>query len=104
MTNIFKNKKILVTGGSGSIGKALALRSLKEGAIQVKVFSNDENGQYEMEREIGSNKKIKFLIGDIRDEDRVDEIMKGANIVFHAAKRCMRRSMMKLMPELATFL
>ncbi len=85
MVNIFKNKKILVTGGSGSIGKALVLRALSEGAKEVKVFSNDENGQYEMEQEIGSNKKVEFLIGDIRDENRVYEIIKGVNIVFHAA-------------------
>ena len=85
MANIFKNKKILVTGGSGTIGKALAIRALKEGAKQVKVFSNDENGQYEMEKEIGSSKKVEFLIGDIRDEDRVHEVVSGSDIVFHAA-------------------
>ena len=63
----------------------MVLRALNEGAKEVKVFSNDENGQYEMERETGQNKKIEFLIGDIRDEDRVNQVVKGTNIVFHAA-------------------
>jgi len=85
MENLFRGKTILIMGGSGSIGKALSYKALSSGAKLVKVFSNDENGQYDMEKEIGPSKRIEFLIGDIRDEDRVNQVVKGVNLVFHAA-------------------
>jgi len=85
MKSNFKGKKILVTGGTGSIGSALVKKSLELGAKNVKVFSNDENGLYELEQIYNQNKKLQFLIGDIRDEDRINNIVKGTDIIFHAA-------------------
>ncbi len=80
-----KGKNILITGGTGSIGQALAKRALMEGASSVKIFSNDENGQFDMETEFGGNERLSFVIGDIRDEERVNYIVKGTDIIFHAA-------------------
>lgn len=82
--NILKNKKILITGGTGSIGEALVRKALSSGSKNIKVFSNDENALYEMELEYG-NKNIEFIIGDIRNESTVNSIVKGIDIVFHAA-------------------
>jgi len=84
MTSILKNKNILVTGGSGSIGQSIVKKALEDGAKSVKVFSNDENGLYEMEQ-IFTNKKIEYVVGDIRHSETVNFAVKGIDIIFHAA-------------------
>jgi FlaA1/EpsC-like NDP-sugar epimerase len=81
---ILKNKTILITGGTGSIGEALVKKSLLDGAKKIKVFSNDENGLYEMELEFGKD-NLEFIIGDVRNIDTVNSIVKGVDIIFHAA-------------------
>ena len=85
MSSILKGKSILVTGGSGSIGQALVNKALSSGAEHVKIFSNDENSLYEMEEKFGPNKKLEFVIGDVRDETRINYVVKGVDIIFHAA-------------------
>jgi len=85
MAPYLKGKTVLITGGSGSIGQALAKRALLDGASHVKIFSNDENGQYDMETELGRDKRLEFVIGDIRDEERVNYIVKNIDVIFHAA-------------------
>lgn len=85
MKSIVKNKTILVTGGTGSIGKTLVEKSIKEGAKKIIVFSNDENGLFEMESENTLDEKIEYIIGDIRDIDAVRNAVKGCDIIFHAA-------------------
>ena len=84
MTSILKNKNILVTGGSGSIGQSIVKKALDDGAKSVTVFSNDENGLYEMEQ-IFRNKKIEYVVGDIRNSETVNSSVKGIDIIFHAA-------------------
>ncbi len=84
MTSILKNKNILVTGGSGSIGQSIVKKALEDGAKSIKVFSNDENGLYEMEQ-IFTNKKIEYVVGDIRNSETVNFAVKGIDIIFHAA-------------------
>ena len=84
MSMILKNKNILVTGGSGSIGQAIVTKALEDGAKLIKVFSNDENGLYEMEQTF-TDKKIEFIIGDVRDFETVNSIVKNTDIIFHAA-------------------
>lgn len=84
MSTILKNKNILVTGGSGSIGQAIVTKALEDGAKSIKVFSNDENGLYEMEQ-IFTDKKIEFIIGDIRNSETVNSTVKNVDIIFHAA-------------------
>ena len=84
MTSILKNKNILVTGGSGSIGQSIVKQALEDGAKHVKIFSNDENGLYEMEQ-IFTNKKIEYVVGDIRNSESVNSAVKGIDIIFHTA-------------------
>ena len=84
MSPLLKGKNILVTGGSGSIGKELVKKSLIEGASLVRIFSNDENALYETELEF-SGKNIEYVIGDIRNFETVNSIVQGIDIVFHAS-------------------
>ena len=84
MSSILKGKKILVTGGSGSIGKELVKKSLIEGASLVRIFSNDENALYETELEF-SGKNIDYVIGDIRNSETVNSIVKDIDIIFHTS-------------------
>jgi len=84
MSSLLKGKNILVTGGSGSIGKELVKKSLTEGASLVRIFSNDENALYETELEF-SGKNIEYIIGDIRNFETVNSIVQGIDIVFHAS-------------------
>lgn len=85
MVSILRGKNVLVTGGTGSIGEAIVQKALADGARTVKIFSNDENGLYEMEVSFHENKKLEFIIGDIRDENTVNSAVKGTDIVFHTA-------------------
>lgn len=85
MENIFKDKKILVTGGTGSIGSEIVRRILQYDLEVVRILSRDESKQFELEQELGNSKKVRFLIGDIRDEDRLKRAFEDIDIVFHAA-------------------
>lgn len=85
MVSLLKGKNILITGGTGSIGQALTERAIHDKAKLIRVFSNDENSLYEMESEYGLHKNIEFIIGDISNEETVLEIVKGMDIIFHAA-------------------
>jgi FlaA1/EpsC-like NDP-sugar epimerase len=85
MENIFKNKNILVTGGTGSIGSEIVRLVLKYNPKVVRIFSRDESKQFELEQEIGHNENVRFLIGDIRDKDRLQRAFEDIDIVFHAA-------------------
>ena len=85
----FKNKSILITGGTGSLGKALTRHILKENPEVKKlvIFSRDEQKQFEMAQEYPSDEfpQIRFFIGDVRDEARVKRALKGIDYVIHAA-------------------
>ena len=85
MVSFLRGKNILITGGSGSIGESLTKRAISDGARLIRVFSNDENGLYEMESEYKNYKNIEYVIGDIQNSEIVSEIVKGIDIVFHAA-------------------
>ncbi len=85
MINEFKNKKILVTGGTGSIGSEIVRQLLAKNPAQVRVFSRDEGKQVDLAREIGADSRVRFLIGDVRDKERLMLAMDGIDIVFHAA-------------------
>ena len=79
-----KNKTILITGGTGSLGKALVKRILKLQPKKVIVYSRGELAQVEMRREIPT-KKLRFLIGDVRDHRRLRRAMAGVDLVIHAS-------------------
>ena len=81
---MFENKKILITGGTGSLGRALTKKLLAEKVNQIIIFSRNENKQVTMQSEFSDN-RLKFLIGDIRDLSRLQRALEGIDIVFHAA-------------------
>lgn len=85
MAPFLKGKNVLITGGSGSIGQALINKAITDNAKLIRVFSNDENGLYEIESKLGKKHNLEFVIGDIRDEETVSEIVKNIDIVHHAA-------------------
>ena len=80
----YKGKKILVTGGVGSIGSQLVKRLLNLNPAIVRILDNNETGLFDIEQELHSN-KIRTLVGDIRDRDRLNVAMDGIDYVFHAS-------------------
>ena len=81
---MFENKKILITGGTGSLGTALAARLLTTDIDTVRIFSRDELKQSQMESHF-NDKRLRFLIGDVRDKERLEKAVEGVNIVIHTA-------------------
>ena len=82
--NMLKGKKILITGGTGSLGKALAKRLLELDVDVVRIFSRNENSQIIMQAEMNDD-RLRYFIGDIRDLPRLIKAMEDVDIVFHAA-------------------
>ncbi|HAN40416.1 MAG TPA: polysaccharide biosynthesis protein [Candidatus Cloacimonetes bacterium] len=81
---MFKDKTIIITGGTGSFGNATLNRFLDSDIKEIRIFSRDEKKQDDM-RKLYKNDKIKFYIGDVRDYDSIFNAMAGADYVFHAA-------------------
>ncbi len=81
---MFVNKSLLITGGSGSFGNAVLRRFLNTGIREIRIFSRDEKKQDDMRRFYNDN-RIKFYIGDVRNESSVRSAMVGVDYVFHAA-------------------
>ena len=81
---MFEGKKILITGGTGSLGNALTRRLLDEGVDTIRIFSRNENKQITMESKFNDD-RLRFLLGDIRDYSRLVRAMEDIDIVFHAA-------------------
>ena len=81
---MFKNKVLLITGGTGSFGNAVLRRFLTTDIKEIRIFSRDELKQDDM-RKLYNNDKLKFYIGDVRDMNSIDEAMNGVDFVFHAA-------------------
>ena len=80
------NKKILVTGGTGSFGNAFVSATLKKyPRVEIVIFSRDEMKQWEMSLKYNADDRIKFVIGDIRDKERIFRALDGIDIVIHAA-------------------
>ncbi len=82
--SFYRNKRILVTGGTGSYGREIVRQLLPANPKEVRVFSRGENAQVEMEREF-SDPRLNFYIGDVRDGERLVEVTRGMDIVFHVA-------------------
>ncbi|AEE87850.1 hypothetical protein FNFX1_1464 [Francisella cf. novicida Fx1] len=82
--NDFKEKILLITGGTGSFGETVANRFLDSGIKEIRIFSRDEKKQDDMRKKYNSD-KLKFYIGDVRDRKSIDTAMKGVDYVFHAA-------------------
>lgn len=88
--SIFKNKTLLITGGTGSFGNKVLNRFLETDIGEIRIFSRDEKKQDDMRHEFNikmpeAAKKIKFCIGDVRDFESVKNTMSGVDYIFHAA-------------------
>ena len=81
---MFRDKTLLVTGGTGSFGNAVLQRFLHSELREIRVFSRDEKKQEDMRIALRSD-KVKFYIGDVRDYESVSDAMRGVDYVFHAA-------------------
>ncbi|MBT4959540.1 MAG: polysaccharide biosynthesis protein [Flavobacteriaceae bacterium] len=81
---MFKNKTLLISGGTGSFGNAVLDRFINSDIGEIRIFSRDEKKQDDMRRKY-QNSKIKFHIGDVRDKESINNAMKGVDFVFHAA-------------------
>lgn len=81
---MFKDKTLLITGGTGSFGNAVLKRFLNTDIKEIRIFSRDEKKQDDMRR-LYKNDKIKFYIGDVRDLASVKNAMHGVDYIFHAA-------------------
>ncbi|WP_027291356.1 polysaccharide biosynthesis protein [Rikenella microfusus] len=81
---MFKDKVLLITGGTGSFGNAVLKRFLNSDVREIRIFSRDEKKQDDMRHQL-QNPKVKFYIGDVRDKRSVDYAMEGVDYVFHAA-------------------
>ncbi len=88
--SVFKNKTLLITGGTGSFGNAVLNRFLDTDIKEIRIFSRDEKKQDDMRHEYQArmteaSQKIKFFIGDVRDLASVKNAMHGVDYIFHAA-------------------
>lgn len=81
---MFKNKTLLITGGTGSFGNAVLERFLQSDVGEIRIFSRDEKKQEDLRLAL-NNDKVKFYIGDVRNIDSVQDAMQGVDYVFHAA-------------------
>ncbi|MGO2233625.1 MAG: polysaccharide biosynthesis protein [Marinomonas sp.] len=82
--SIFKDKVLLITGGTGSFGNAVLKRFLNSDIKEIRVFSRDEKKQDDMRKHFKSD-KLKFYIGDVRDYQSIANAMRGVDYVYHAA-------------------
>tara|TARA_Y100001936_G_scaffold121131_1_gene118474 strand:+ start:978 stop:2006 length:1029 start_codon:yes stop_codon:yes gene_type:complete len=85
LKNEFKGKSVLITGGTGSIGLGIIKQLINYQPRQIRIFSNDENSIVEVKEVIGDGKIFQFMVGDVRDKDRLQLAMRNVDIVFHAA-------------------
>jgi UDP-N-acetylglucosamine 4,6-dehydratase len=82
----WRNTSILITGGTGSFGRHFTKRMLEEyGPKVIRIYSRDELKQQEMRQTFNDDDRLRFLIGDVRDPDRLHRAMEGADVVIHAA-------------------
>jgi UDP-N-acetylglucosamine 4,6-dehydratase len=85
LKEVFKNKKILITGGTGFIGSEIVRKLLKYKPEVVRILSNDEDSMFRIIQELGEDDNKRYLLGDIRDKERLLLAMEDIDIVYHAA-------------------
>ena len=84
LSDLFKDKVLLITGGTGSFGNAMIKGFLNSELKEIRVFSRDEKKQEDMRIEY-KNEKLDFILGDIRNFNDINQAMRGVDFVFHAA-------------------
>jgi len=82
---IIKDKNILITGGAGSFGGAILDEILEHDPKVVRVYDNSEESLFELKQRLAHTRKVRYLVGDVRDEGRLKHAMENIDIVFHAA-------------------
>ncbi len=97
--SIFKDKVLLITGGTGSFGNAVLRRFLDSDIKEIRIFSRDEKKQDDM-RHMLQSPKVKYYIGNVRDKASVDVAMRGVDYVFSAAAPSSSRKAAKISPIL----
>lgn len=80
----FVDASVLITGGTGSFGSNMARHLLSKGVGEVRIFSRDEAKQDAMRHQL-KDKRVRFILGDTRDNDAVERVVRGSNLIFHAA-------------------
>lgn len=85
MRELFEGKKILVTGGAGSIGSEIVRSLLQYNPEVVRVYSRGESEQFDLQHELKHHRNVRYLVGDVRDKARLAKSFKGIDYVFHAA-------------------
>jgi len=85
ITKAYKGKRFLVTGGVGTVGTELVAQLLAAGAKEVRVFDNNEAGIFFFQERHGADSAVRCFLGDVRDKEKLGKVMRGVDIVFHAA-------------------
>ena len=81
---MFNGKKVLITGGTGSLGIALTKKILQTEVDTIRIYSRNESKQIEMQNQVNDS-RLRFLIGDVRDKERLSKALEDIDIVIHAA-------------------
>ena len=81
---MFKDKTLLITGGTGSFGSTILEKFKNIDIKEIRIFSRDEKKQHDLRVKL-NNPKVKFFIGDVRDKESVDNVVKGVDYIFHAS-------------------
>jgi len=84
VSNLFKSSVVTITGGTGSFGSTMVRHLLTEDVAEVRVFSRDENKQDQMRNDLKDG-RVKFILGDVRDQSSIEPAIDGSDYVFHAA-------------------
>jgi len=84
MTDLLKGKILAITGGTGSFGETIARRALREGVAELRIFSRDENKQHHLRLALNDS-RVRFHIGDVRQSDGLLDLLRGVDLLFHAA-------------------
>ncbi len=82
---MFTDKSVLITGGTGSIGKALISKLLKSSVRRIIIFSRDELKQYDLRAKLGNDSRFRWFLGDVRDVERLKLALNNVDYVIHAA-------------------
>ena len=84
MNQNFADSTVLITGGTGSFGSNMARHLLSQGVGELRIYSRDEAKQDAMRHQL-NDKRVRFFLGDTRDRDSVERVVRGSNLIFHAA-------------------
>lgn len=85
VNSFFTDKKVLIIGGTGTIGQSLLKQILLQNPAVIRIFSRDEHKQFELQQQMSEFHNIRYLIGDVRDAARLERAMQGIDYVFHVA-------------------